>query len=141
MVEITLNGNTLRYISLFERVTGTRVKDCIETEEKLVFIVNNGHISKAIGRRGDNITKLKEMLNKSVQVVEYSDDPERFIKNIFRSYKPSKVEIESRGNVIHATVTVDSQVKGKAIGREGKNLKLARDILSRHHPIQSLSVA
>ena len=35
--EITFTEDTLRYINLFEAVTKTRVKDCMETEEKLVF--------------------------------------------------------------------------------------------------------
>jgi N utilization substance protein A len=51
------------------------------------------------------------------------------------------VALEERGNIIHATVTVDPKVKGKAIGKNGKNLRIAREIVSRHHNIQSISVA
>jgi len=38
-------------------------------------------------------------------------------------------------------VTVDPKVKGKAIGKNGKNLRIARDVVNRHHNIQSISVA
>jgi len=51
------------------------------------------------------------------------------------------VEIETRGNIVHATVTVDPAVKGRAIGKNGKNLKIARDLVNRHHNVQSISVA
>jgi N utilization substance protein A len=73
--------------------------------------------------------------------VEFSDDPEQFIRNVFYIYDVQDVKIEDRGNIKHATVTVDPKVKGRAIGKGGKNLKIARDIVNRHHDIQSISVA
>ena len=130
--EITFTEDTLRYINLFEQVTKTRVKDCMEAEDKLVFVVEPGQANRAVGKGGENVIRLKNQTGRNIQVVEYSDDPETFIKN---------VEIESRGNVLHATVTVDPKVKGRAIGKNGRNLKLARDIVNRHHNVQSISVA
>ena len=41
----------------------------------------------------------------------------------------------------HATVTVDPAWKARAIGKAGKNLKIARAILLRHTDIVSVSVA
>ena len=140
MTNITLDGNALRYISVFERVTKTVVKDCIETPDKLVFIVATGHIGAAIGKKGENIKRLYELFKKNLDVIEYSDDPEKFLRNIFHNYKIKGVIIEKRGNKIHATVSVESKDKGKIIGKDGRNLKLARDILSRHHDIESLSI-
>jgi len=51
------------------------------------------------------------------------------------------VLIEHRGDVVHATVTVEATKKGRAIGKEGRNLRVSRDLIARHHPIQSVSVA
>ena len=70
MPEITLTGDTLRYISLFENITGTRVKDCMETEEKLVFVVDNGQGSRAVGKKGEHVIKLKNISGKNIQVIE-----------------------------------------------------------------------
>jgi len=141
MPEITLTGDTLRHISLFENITGTRVKDCMETEEKLVFVVENGQGSRAVGKKGEHVIKLKNISGKNIQVIEYSDDPETFVKNVFHTYQVQSVAIEMRGSIVHATVKVDPKSKGKAIGKNGKNLRIARDIVSRHHNIQSISVA
>jgi len=141
MPDITFTEDTLRYISFFESITKTRVRDCLETEDKLVFVVEPGQANKAVGRGGENVIKLKNSTGKNIQVVEYSDDPEQFIKNVFYSYNVQKVVIENRGNVVHATVTVDPKVKGRAIGKNGRNLRIARDIVNRHHNVQSISVA
>lgn len=141
MPDITFTEETLRYISFFESITKTRVKDCLETEDKLVFVVEPGQANKAVGRGGENVIRLKNTTGKNIQVVEYSDDPEQFIRNVFYSYNVQKVEIENRGSVVHATVTVDPKVKGRAIGKNGRNLRIARDIVNRHHNVQSISVA
>ena len=66
---------------------------------------------------------------------------EKFIRNVFYNYNVQNVVIENRGNIVHATVTVDPKVKGRAIGKNGRNLKIARDIVNRHHNVQSISVA
>ena len=112
--DIVLTEDTLRYIALFEQITR----------------------ANAI----DYVIKLKEKTGKNIQVVEYSEDPEQFVKNVFHIYSPQKVVIEQRGNITHATVTVDPKLKGRAIGKAGKNLRIARDIVNRHHEIQSISV-
>jgi len=139
--EITFTEETLRYISLFEKITKARVRDCMETEEKLVYVVDPGQANRAVGKAGENVIKLKNTTGKNIQIVEFSDDAEMFIKNVFYNYGPEKVEIETRGNIVHATVTVDPAVKGRAIGKNGKNLKIARDLVNRHHNVQSISVA
>jgi N utilization substance protein A len=139
--EITFTEDTLRYINLFEAVTKTRVKDCMETEEKLVFVVEPGQANRAVGKAGENVIRLKNQTGKNIQVIEYSDEPEKFIRNVFYNYNVQNVVIENRGSVVHATVTVDPKVKGRAIGKNGRNLKIARDIVNRHHNVQSISVA
>ena len=140
MTNITFDQNTIRYISVFEKVTKTHVKDCIETQDKLVFIVARGQIGAAIGKKGENVKRLHEMFKKNLDVIEYSEDHERFLRNIFHNYKIKRVEIEKRGLKIHATVSVESKDKGKIIGKDGRNLKLARDILTRHTEIEGLSI-
>jgi N utilization substance protein A len=139
--EITFTEETLRYITLFENMTKARVRDCMETEDKLVYVVDPGQANRAVGKGGENVIRLKNTTGKNIQVVEFSDDAETFIKNVFYNYGPEKVEIETRGTIVHATVTVDPAVKGRAIGKNGKNLKIARDLVNRHHNVQSISVA
>ena len=141
MVDITFTEDTLRYIRLFEDLTHTHVRDCMEAEDKLVFVVDPGQANRAVGKAGENVINLKNLTGKNIQVIEYSDDPEAFIRNVFYNYNVQNVVMESRGNIVHATVTVDPTVKGRAIGKNGRNLKIARDIVNRHHNVQSISVA
>lgn len=141
MAEITFDEQTIKYVALFQDLTRTTVVDCVEAEDRLVFVVKEGDIGKAIGKKGENIAKLKRLLNKDIHVVEFSNEPEKFVANVFRNYDVKGVQIEQRGDITHATVTVDASKKGRAIGKEGRNLRMSRDLIARHHPIQSVSVA
>ncbi len=141
MPEITLDTETLGYIRLFEERTGARVKDCLESEEKLVFLVYPGEIHKAVGPGGVLVDRLKGLLKKEIQVVEWADDPEALVRNIFYWYSPTKVDFGPKRNGPHPTVTVDPAWKARAIGKAGKNLKVARSILLRHSDVVSVSVA
>ncbi|HTY47320.1 MAG TPA: NusA-like transcription termination signal-binding factor [Methanomassiliicoccales archaeon] len=141
MPEATLTEDSLRYITLFENITKTHVRDCMETEDKLVFVVDPGQANRAVGKAGEHVIRMKNTTGKNIQVVEYSDDPETFIKNVFYNYSVQSVVLENRGTIVHATVTVDPKVKGRAIGKNGRNLKIARDLVSRHHNVQSIVVA
>ena len=141
MAEVRLDNQTLLHISLFERITRTRVRDCVDAEERIIFMVDDGSITKAVGKNGENVSKLRKSLNKTIQIIEYSDDPIQFVKSVFHPYEVENVELETRGNQIHATVKVNPTLKAKAIGRQGRNLRVFRDIICRHHEIQSVSVS
>jgi transcription termination/antitermination protein NusA len=136
-----LDTETLGYIRLFEERTGASVKDCLEAEDKLVFLVAPGEIHKAVGPGGVLVDRLKGMLKKEIQVVEYAEEPEALARNIFYFYNVRSVALAPKGQGRHATITVDPAWKARAIGKAGKNLKIARAILLRHTDIHSVSVA
>jgi len=142
MAEITFTGETIQYVSLFQDLTRTTVVDCVDTSDRLIFVVKAGEIARAIGKGGEHIATLRRRMNKEIHVVEYSDDPAQFLRNVFHAYGVTKVDIATRDTgVVHATVTVDPSKKGRAIGKDGKNLRVFRDLIARHHAIQSVSVA
>jgi len=135
-MDLKFDTSTMQYITLFENLTKARVKDCLGLEEKIVFIVNKGHLGLAIGKNSVNLKKLKFVLKKNIDIIEYSDDVVVFIKNIFHNYKVINVVIENN----NATVIVEPKDKGKAIGKNGRNLRTAREIAHRHYGIQSMVV-
>ena len=142
MEEIVINADTLQRIKLVTRITGARVKDCIEEEEIIVFIIEKGDISLAVGMKGEHVMRIKKLINKTVQMVEFSEDPKVFLKNIFRNYGVTDITIvEKDDGQVHATVTVDPKEKGRAIGKNARNLKRVRNILARHYGIGSVSVS
>ncbi len=141
MVSITLTEETLRQMSFFTDLTGVAAIDCVDSEDKVTLVVREGQIGKAIGKGGHNINRLKRIFRKDVQVVEYNKDPVIFIRNVFRNFGVREVDLQERGDKLRAVVSVDPAKKGRAIGREGKNLRLARDLINRHHDVESVVIA
>jgi N utilization substance protein A len=141
MPERTYDTSTLGYIRLFEERTGARVKDCLEAEDKLIYVVYPGEIHKAVGPHGAVVDRLKTLFKREIQVAEYSEDTATFVKNLFYPFSPRSVEFRPKGAGRHATVTVDPKFKARAIGKQGKNLKIVRAVLLRHSDVVSVNVA
>ena len=82
-MSIKFNSNEIRYIALFESMTGAMVKDCIIDDEnsKVIFVVKNGDMGLAIGKGGSTVSKVQKAVDKGVEVIELSDDSIQFIKN------------------------------------------------------------
>ncbi len=131
------NLKLLNYISFFEKVTHAEVKDCIEDEDKLIFIVMPMHLRRALGKNGSNIKQLNNELHKKIKVVEYSDDIKEFIKSLIM---PLKVDdIEEDGKVIKLK-SDDRRTKGLLIGKNAHNLREYEAIVKRYFDIDEIKV-
>jgi len=140
---IKITADEMRYIALFENVSGASVKDCIVDEEqsRVIFIVNPGQVGVAIGRGGRNIHTLEKMTGKKQEIIEYSEDPAQFIKNALKPAVVKEVRVSERtdGKKI-AVVTVSPKDKGVAIGKNGKNAERLRFLAKRYFNIQNVSI-
>jgi len=136
---VKLSAESIRYLTLFESLTGASVKDCMIQDERIIFVVKKGDMGAAIGKGGINIERARELMSKRIEVVEHSDDPVEFIVNIFKPIRVSVKLIEKQDKRI-AQVSVDPQYKGLAIGKGGKNINKAKELAKRHHDIDDVVV-
>jgi N utilization substance protein A len=141
MSELTFDNVTLGLMQIFAEETGVQAKDCIVAEGKVVFLVMPGEVRKVVGAHGERIDNLKARLKREIQVVEFSKDTQKLIMNVFYPFSPENVVFEPRGKGRHATVTVAEGWKARAIGKAGRNLKIARALISRHSDVVSVNVA
>lgn len=142
MSEVKLSTDGIRYIALFENLTGARAKDCFEDSEnnRLVFVIKNGDMGLAIGKGGDHINRVKKAIGKHVEIIEYSDDPVEFVKNAFHPVSIKNVNIVVKDDKRIAYVEVLTKEKGLAIGRDGKNIEKVKKLSTRHHNIDDVII-
>ena len=139
---IKLGDEEIRYISLFEHITGAVARDCVVDNDRIIFIVKSGNIGLAIGKRGVNIKRVRDFLHKQIDVVEYADSPEKFISNTLSPAKIKSIVInEKRDGRKVALVTVDGKDKGIAIGKSGKNVAKSRLLAKRHYGIDDVVIS
>ena len=140
---IKFTTNEIRYIALFESMTGAMVKDCIVDDEngKIIFLVKKGDMGLAIGKRGSTVSKVQKAVDKGVEVIEHSDDPAEFITNIMSPAKLKSIKILQRENGEKiATLEADSKNKRIAIGKGGQNIEKARFLSKRQHNINNIII-
>ena len=140
---IKLTSVEMRYIALFQSITGATVKDCIVDDElnRIIFVVKEGSIGMAIGKRGKNIHTLEKMTGKKHEVIEHSENPAQFLKNALKPAKVDEVRITERmdGKTI-AVISVNPKDKGIAIGKNGRNAERIRFLAKRYFQIQNVSI-
>jgi len=136
MNKIKYDLDLMKFMSLFESLTGAKVKDCIKND-KLIFVVHENEIGKAIGKKGINIRKIEGILKKSVKIVEYSDDVLQFIRNFINPLKIK--DIAKEGSTITITGP-DTQTKSLIIGRDRRNINHLKDITKRFFDIEEIKV-
>lgn len=124
----------LQYMNMFEKMTKAQVKDCMVMDDELVLVVKEGDMGLAIGRNGDTIKNVMERLGKNISVVEYSEKVEKFVRNIFAPVVLDDV------NVQDGVVKIKSKESRRCIGKNGKKINRAKELMQRHFGIKEITV-
>src|SRR6266516_3012990 len=99
MAEIVFDEQTIKYVALFQDLSRSTVVDSVDAGDKLISVVKEGEIGTALGKKGENIAKLKRLINKEIHVLEYSDQPDKIVAHVFRNYDVKSVQLEQRGDI------------------------------------------
>lgn len=136
-----LSNEKLRYLALYEKLTGATPIDCVESVDgdRLTFVMEEDEMGKAIGENGKNIGKVREKLDSKVDVVKYSSDPEEFLRNLFSPVDVEEIDIEEQEDGKVALIRVEDSEKGRAVGKNGWNIKRARRLSNRHHGLKDVT--
>ncbi|MBI2543026.1 MAG: NusA-like transcription termination signal-binding factor [Candidatus Aenigmarchaeota archaeon] len=137
---VTFDTETIRLITLFENLTHTNVKDClIDNDNNTVYlIIDEGEIGKAIGKNGASVRNTENMIKKDIRIFEFSNDIERFVKNLIPQVNSLKFKQDDGNNSVE--IWLDKKDKAVVIGREGRNLKIFKELLQRNHDISDVVV-
>jgi N utilization substance protein A len=128
---LELDARGLKYFTTFEKITGVMPVDYLENDNGLIFLVDLVKLGKAIGKKGANIKKLKELFRKRVVIIGDSNDPEIFVRNFFSNITITGVEIANVMGDQNIVLTVDEKDRGIAIGKEGERIKAAKEFLKK----------
>lgn len=137
-MKFTLDSKTMQAIAMFEQLTGSHVKDCIIADSQVIFVVNEGEIAKAVGKRGQNVRNLESRFKKRVKVVEFSTDVVQFVRNVVAPLELKEVRLEDDKVFMDAK---DLKTRGLLIGRGASNLRFFEGIVKRYFPISELRVS
>ncbi|OIO63623.1 hypothetical protein AUJ83_00980 [Candidatus Woesearchaeota archaeon CG1_02_33_12] len=128
----------MKFMSFFESLTNTRLKDCfVDKNGLLVFVVEENQIAKAIGKKGVNVRNIKEKLNRKIKIVEFNPHLETFVANIIRPLIGKEIKVDDD---VVTIVGPDTKTKGLLIGRNGQNLRNYEETVKRYFDIKEIKV-
>ncbi|MBM3291088.1 NusA-like transcription termination signal-binding factor [Candidatus Bathyarchaeota archaeon] len=138
---VKITENEMKYIQLLQNMTGATIVDCIIEGETILFTVKKGEVGLAVGKGGDKIRRFRTMTNKQVEIFEYMEDPDKFLRNALKPAKVKDIRLVDRmdGHKI-AMVNVDPKDKGIAIGKNGENIKKIRFLAKRYFELENVVV-
>jgi len=118
-LEIPEIANGLVEIKAVAREAGARSKVAIYSEAE-----NVDPVGSCVGQRGARIqTIISELGGEKVDIIEYSEDPAKFIANSLAPAKTISIDLDDAEH--RATVKVSSDKLSLAIGKSGQNVRLA----------------
>ena len=137
MNKLKFDSEVMRLITFFESMTGANVKDCI-ANEKLIFIIEENQMGKAIGKNGVNVKRIENSLKKKIKLVEFSNDISQFIRNLVHPAEVSDVRQEGSSITVYGK---DTTTRAMLIGRERQNINHITEIVRRYFDVSEIKVA
>ena len=156
MTDLNLSMETIGLITEAEKRLRARIKDAVDEGERIVFITEKGHLGQALGKEAKNLQMMRDLLKKDVKFVEWDEDKQIFIRNLFKPFDVASIRMETLSVAvpgemgadgqpvtkikIRAIVEVEAKDKGKAIGKGGRNISSIRHIAKRHQEIDEVQL-
>jgi len=112
-------------IKSIAREPGYRTKIAVASTEQGI-----DPIGSCVGQRGTRIMAvINELGGEKIDVIEWQEDPAKFITNALSPAKISGIKVEAPGSTKNsATVFVGEDQLSLAIGKDGRNVRLAANL-------------
>jgi NusA-like KH domain protein len=119
----------IRYLNLFEKITGVRTKTCFPYNNIIIFGVPPSLVSKAIGQSGGNIKRMSELIGRKIKVISFPcNNIYEFVCKIVDPLRFKSLEMNEKEVIINA----GRQSKAALIGRNKQRLEELNDIIKEY---------
>lgn len=135
---VKFDTDTIRLINFFENFTGVSVRDCLVDGNCIYFIVEEGKVGIAIGKNGNSVRNIERIVKKNIKLFEYSKDLNVFVKKLIPRVNDIKIRNDNERIVVE--IKVEKKDKALVIGRDGRNIKVFKELLQRSHNVNELLV-
>jgi len=136
VAKIKYTFDIIQYISIFESLTGAKVKDCI-LNDSILFIVHENEMGRAIGKQGSNIKRVENTLKKKIKLVEFNNNVSQFVQNLIYPVKAKEMKEEDKIVTIYGG---DTKSKGILIGRDRRNINFINEVVKRYFDVEEVKV-
>lgn len=134
----TINMQDMRYLNLFNRITGISTRHVLKYNEMIIFCVPKSVLSRAIGPEARNIRRIGEILGRRIKVIPLPlgiQHVKQFIQAIVSPVEFKDLEIKDDEIIL----TAGSMSKAALLGRNKRRLlemqKIIKDFFGKEFRI------
>jgi len=132
---VKLDRDGIAYINSMLAIANVIPKDCVVDDNTVVFLVEEEKIGAAIGKQGKNAETLRKQLKKNIEIMQYAESPEEFIKGALRKVKIKKIE-NNEGSMIAFLSPEDKRI----VMQNSSRIKRIRIIMERNYKIKDFKI-
>ena len=118
----------LRHLNLFRKITKIQTRYCFGYNEILMFCVPKRDISKALGKGGENLKKISDIIKRRVRIIPLPngiEDAKSFIGSVVAPVGFKDIEITSNEIIVNA----GNENKAALLGRNKRRLNEMKKIV------------
>jgi N utilization substance protein A len=121
-----------RYIEELRILTRSTALDCVIDDrfDRVIYVIRQGDMGLAIGKKGENIKRLQNVLGKRIEMVEYNENIKEFITNVFKPAEVAGIDSTPDNGPVNVLLKKKNDL-GIAIGKGGCNIEKARILCKR----------
>jgi NusA-like KH domain protein len=130
MTTKTLDLTIIRNLNLFEKITRIATDSCFIFSNTMFFAVPKGMVYRAVGKEGENVKRLSEILGRKVKIIELPEGGQniaRFIQDIIAPIQPKNIEVGEKEIIITAGRLNHAALVGRDKQKLGELKKVAEE--------------
>ena len=117
----TIDMQGLRHLNLFRKITNIQTRYCFLYNEILIFCVPRADIPQALGRNGENLRKMSDILRRRVRIIPIPkgiENSKQFIQSVIAPVTFKEIEITPTEIIVNA----GSENKAALLGRNKRRI-------------------
>jgi len=134
-----LTSDEIFYLNALNSTSGANARDCVVQGNVIAFILKKGEMRRAIGKDGIAVKHLRQKLRLNVELLEYAEEPEEFIKKALYNVNVSSVKVSEKDGKRFANVELEPGEKRKLLNGIGR-LKRIKALAKRNYNIEDIKV-
>jgi N utilization substance protein A len=134
-----LTSDDIFYLNALNSITKANARDCVIQGNTIAFLVKKSELGKAIGKNALGVKKLREKLKLSVELLEYAEGPEEFIKKALYNIKIKEISFSEKNGKKTANVLLESGERRKVLGNMSR-VKRIKALAKRNYGIEDIKI-
>jgi len=134
-----LTSDEIFYLNALNSASGANARDCVVQGKVIAFLLKKKELGKAIGKDASAVKKLRQKLKLNVELLEYADGPEEFIKKALYNVKVKGVQVSEKNGKKLVSVSLEPGEK-RALLNGMPRLKRIKALAQRNYSIDDIKI-